>query len=61
MYEKEAKVGDQIRAKGLLVTIGRIFYQEWYERSGWDIEFIDTDDNYRHWKQQFDGGELIQM
>ena len=52
-----AEPGDKIRACGIIVTIDRILYQDFWR--DWDIEFIDTDGNYRHWKQYFDKGELI--
>lgn len=52
-----AEPGDKIRCMGITVTIDRILYQDHWR--DWDIEFIDTADNYRHWKQYFDGGELI--
>jgi len=54
-----AKIGDIVKAKGISVEIAEINYQEWYKEEGWNIEFMDTNDNYRSWKQQFDGGELI--
>lgn len=61
--------GDKIRCMKMVVEIGKtIHYQDcywevtedhpegaWY----WDIEFVDSQGMYRHWKQMFDGGELI--
>ena len=55
---KTAKIGDVINCMGMSVTITHIFYQEHYEY--WDIEFLDSNNNYRHWKQCYDGGELIE-
>ena len=52
-----AEPGDKVRACGITVTIDRILYQDHWR--DWDIEFIDTAGNYRHWKQYFDGGELL--
>ena len=52
-----AKIGDVVNCMGLSVTIGHIFYQDFDEH--WDIEFLDTNGCYRHWKQLWDGGELI--
>lgn len=54
-----SKPGDKIRCQGFTVTIKEIHYQ-YYDDGFWDIEFTDTNGNYRHWKQYFDGGELIQ-
>ena len=53
----EARKGDKIRCMGITVTIDKILYQDYWR--DWDIEFIDTNGNYRHWKQGFDGGEFI--
>ena len=53
-----ARKGDQIHCMGITVTIDRILFQDYCE--DWDIEFFDTAGNYRHWKQYFDGGILIQ-
>lgn len=55
----EAKKGDKVRCMGITATIDKILYQEFWDRYGWDIEFIDTCGNYRHWKQYDDGGLLI--
>ena len=57
----EAKKGDKVRCMGITVTIDKILYQEFWDRYGWDIEFIDTYGNFRHWKQYDDGGLLIKM
>jgi hypothetical protein len=58
-YKHTAEVGDVIEAKGLVVTIGKIYYQD-YDRYSekWDIEFESTDGVHRSWKQVFDGGEI---
>lgn len=54
---KRVRTGDKILCMGAVVTIGKILYQEYFD--DWDIEFIDTAGYYRHWKQYFDGGQLI--
>lgn len=44
------------------VVIGKIYSQDYYGPAadeGWQIEFEDTDGNYRAWKQRSDGGNLI--
>ena len=55
----KAKVGDKVSAMGITAEIGKIIYQ-FYFNGAWDIEFVDSYGNYRHWKQEFDGGKLIQ-
>lgn len=55
---KTARVGDKIQCMGITVTIGSIYYSDCWD-GVWDIEFKDTDGNYRHWKQYYDGGEYI--
>lgn len=50
--------GDQILVGNLLVTIREIKSQEWYDDSGWIIEFIDSNNEYRYWKQFYDGGDI---
>ncbi len=55
-----ARIGDKIRSHGITVTIGKLYYSDCWDGI-WDVEFVDTDGNYRHWKQQFDGGEYIRV
>ena len=55
--KKEELKGAVITALGETVTIERVIYQ-FKERDGWDIEFVDTKGNYRHWKQWDDGGTI---
>jgi len=55
----KAKVGDKVSAMGITAEIGQIIYQ-FYFNGAWDIEFVDSYGNYRHWKQEFDGGKLVQ-
>lgn len=63
---KDAKVGDKIKCQGITCTIGEIFYYDKFveeldgvEKVFYDIEFRDTNGNYRSWKSIFDGGVLI--
>lgn len=55
---KQARKGDKIACMGEVVTIDKVLFAD-YCMGTWDVEFIDTDGNYRHWKQYFDGGQLI--
>ncbi len=51
-------VGDLISALGYTYRVGRIIYQDCYD-GNYDVEFLDSDGNYHHWKSQFDGGRVI--
>ena len=55
---EKAKIGDVVEAKGIKSVIDRIMYQDHY-KGDWDIEFIDINNVYRHWKSCFDGGSLV--
>lgn len=55
--KKQIRTGDKIHCMGVTAEVARILYQERY--GTWDVEFIDTQGNYRHWKQYFDGGFII--
>ena len=57
---KTAKIGDKIHSHGITVEIAKLFYSDCWG-DVWDIEFVDTMGNYRHWKQQYDGGYFIPM
>ena len=52
-------VGDTVIARGIKVVVGEIIYQEYYDETGYSIEFIDSRGDYRDWKQSVDGGQLI--
>lgn len=54
---KQVKSGDTIKCNNLIVVIDKIFYQDYYN-GDYDIEFIDTNNNYRHYKSFFDGGTI---
>lgn len=54
---RELKVGDIVHCYGIVCEIAEIKYQEpWEWREAYYIEFMDTNGNYRSWKQNFDGG-----
>lgn len=57
---KNVKRGDRIHCNGITVEIGKVVYQDYYAGT-WDIEFFDTQGNYRHWKQALDGGHLVRQ
>ena len=57
--------GDRITALGITCTIDRILDLDHFgdrppapgsDMWGYDVELIDTRGNYRHWKQNQDGG-----
>ena len=50
--------GDKIHCSGITVEIAAVLYCD-YSFHAFDIEFIDTDGNYRHWKQEQDKGYVI--
>ena len=52
--------GDTIVCKGIKATIKEITYQEYWDREGFIVEFIDINGKYRSWKQYVDGGNVIQ-
>lgn len=52
--------GDLIRCKGITVKIKEIHFQDDFGDDGFDMEFMDTNGNYRSWKQRFDGGYVLQ-
>ena len=65
MAEKKIEVGDTIVAKRIRAKIAELLYFDRYveEKNGtygifYDVEFIDTNGNYRHWKSYFDGGHV---
>ena len=52
---------------GIRATIDKLYYSfrcvEWHTEKKkyvkyYDIEFVDTKGNYRHWKSYFDGGYI---
>lgn len=51
--------GDTIVCKGIRATIKEIKYQDYFHDDGFITEFIDTNGNYRSWKQYIDGGKVI--
>lgn len=59
--QEEVKIDDKIKCQRQLVTISEIISQNYYDRDGWFIEFLDANGHYRYWKQYCDGGELIRQ
>ena len=49
--------GDQITALGMTFTVWSILYQDHYD-DAYDVEFIDDQDRYHHWKECEDGGTV---
>lgn len=56
----ELNVGDSISALGHTFKVGEILYQDYdsYDNS-WDVEFLDINGKYHHWKSDLDGGRII--
>lgn len=50
--------GDQISAMGHTFSVWSILYQDHIDGM-YDVEFIDDQDRYHHWKECFDGGQVI--
>lgn len=63
--KKKFEVGDVLRLGRKTYTFARIIAQEYYPEINEDvpeyinIEFIDENGNYHHYKNEFDGGEII--
>ena len=49
--------GDVITAMGMSFTVWSILYQD-HCGGTYDVEFIDDQDRYHHWKQDQDGGQV---
>lgn len=61
---RAAMPGDIVTCQGIKAKIAAIHYQDFSPSDrndgtcDWDIEFMDTEGNYRHWKSYFDGGSI---
>ena len=53
----KVSIGDTISALGYSFIVGKIIYQDYYN-GNWDVEFLDVDGGYHHWKSEFDGGQI---
>ena len=51
-------IGAKVTALGKTYEIAKVLYAEYWERDGYDIEFLDPRGGYHHWKQWDDGGEI---
>ena len=65
---KPIRRGDKIHAMGVTYVVDEILYQDYNgDRDqagggdcwGYDVEFVDMDGIYHHWKQNQDYGEVI--
>ena len=52
--------GDQITALGMTFTVWSILYQD-HCGGTYDVEFIDDQDRYHHWKECYDGGTVTRF
>ena len=57
MKNELLKAGDVIIVRGLACQIKKVLSQDFY-KGAWDIEFVDDNGWYRHWKSDFDGGKV---
>ena len=55
---RDSVKGATIVCGGIVAVVDKVLYAEHWDRDGWDIEFIDTLGNYRHWKQWDDLGVI---
>ena len=55
---KGIKKGDKIYCMGITVTVAKVIFDDCFH-GYWDVDFIDTDGNHRHWSQYYDEGFLI--
>lgn len=53
------EIGDHITAYGQTFKVEKIIYQSFWDRFGYDVEFLDDRGRYHHWKQAEDGGQLL--
>ena len=56
---RKIEKGDKISALGYTFMVDKIIYQSWWDRFGFDCEFLDDKGNYHHWKEWDDGGAVI--
>ena len=57
----EIQIGDSITAQGYTFKVSKILYQDFWDRFGYDVEFLDDKGRYHHWKQSEDGGTVIRQ
>ena len=59
---RDLRPGDIIHCQGITCKIREIKMQEpWNWRNSYYVEFVDTDGEYRSWKQSVDGGRAYLM
>ena len=66
IIRRKVRKGDTIHSQGFKFIVDKILYQDCYRDkynpisgSYIDLEFIDPQGGYHHWKSQFDGGRVI--
>ena len=57
--DKEDLIGKTIECQGVRATVKEVCYAEKWDGL-WDIEFRDANGVLRHWKQESDGGRMLQ-
>ncbi len=62
---KELEAGDKISAYGLTFEIKQVLSQQYFDRGDapdseyWDVEFLDNNGGYHHYKSSQDRGMII--
>ena len=45
----KVEINDIVKVNGREYEVERVLYCEFWDRYGYDVEFIDTSGNYHHW------------
>ena len=51
--------GDLIKANGLSIRVDKVIHCDYFYPEGYEIDFIDTYGNRRHWRQWLEGGSVV--
>ena len=62
---KELEAGDKISAYGMAFEIKKVLSQQYFDKGDapdpeyWDVEFLDNNDMYHHYKSNQDRGMIF--